>query len=93
MVGWVWLQNIRAPPPAHLACVSHTETLCGVYTADILCLYSRYIMSIQQIYGLYIADEQVVECQNWTKIMKSGPNQVRMARFGIIFNQNGSYRV
>ena len=33
------------------------------------------------------------ECQNLDKIMESGPNQVHVAAFELIFNQNESHRV
>ena len=42
----------------------------------------------------YVEDQQhIVECQIWLKIMKSGPNQVHMARFGLIFSRNQSHRL
>ena len=81
------------PPRTSGLCVFHTETLCVCHRDTVWCLYSRYIVSIQQIYSVYTADIQVAECQIWPKIMKSGPNQVHMARFGLIFNQNRSHRV
>ena len=95
------------PPATWTVCLPHRDTVClpqrhcvvsiqqiySVYTADTQCLYSRYTVSIQQIYGLCIADMQVAECQIWTKIMKIGPNQVRMAPFELILHQNRSHSV
>ena len=47
------------------------------------------MVSIQLIYVLFIYKN----ASFWTKIMKSGPNQVHMAPFEVILKQNGSYRV
>ena len=86
MVGWVWLQNIDAPPPptrpAHLACVCSTQRHC--------------VVSIQQIYNVYTADIWIVntaECQIWKKIMKNYVKQVQTAPFGLIFDLGESFGV
>ena len=53
------------------------------------------VVLIQQIYSLYIANVQVVqigECQFWREIVKSDPEQVHMAPFGLIFIQDGSHK-
>ena len=48
---------------------------------------------IKQLYRFYRAYIQVEDCQIWDKIMEFGPNQVHMAPFGLILNQNRSHMV
>ena len=94
MVGWVWLQNIREPPPPPAR--PHTWPVCVPHRDTVLSLYSRYTVCIQQIYSVYTADIWIVntaECQIWRKIMKNELNQVQMAPFGLIFDRGESYRV
>ena len=93
MVGWVWLQNIRAPPPPP---APHTWPVCVPHRDTVLSLYSRYTVCIQHKYSVYKADIWIVntaECQIWRKIMKNALNQVQMAPFGLIFDRGESYRV
>ena len=71
-------------------------TVCVPHRDIVLSLYSRYTVCIQQIYNVYTADIWIVntaECQIWRKIMKNELNQVQMAPFRLIFNQDGSYGV
>ena len=92
MVGWVWLQNIREPPPP----ARTPGTVCVPHRDTVLSLYSRYTVCIQQIYSVYTADIWIVntaECQIWRKIMKNELNQVQMAPFGLIFDRAECYRV
>ena len=51
-----------------------------------MCLYAAHIVSLCNTYSVSTGCEQ-------PKNMKSCPNQVRMAPFGLILSQNESYRV
>ena len=50
-------------------------------------------MSEENKYCVFRTDIQVSECQIWDKIKEICPNQVHMARFGMILCQNPSHMV
>ena len=77
-----------APEYSRTAAAARTSGLCVFHTETLCVCHRECVVSIQQIYSVYTADIQVAECQIWPKMMKSGPNQVHMAWFGLIFNQN-----
>ena len=91
---WGW--SSCEPPAARRPPARPPGTVCVPHRDTVLSLYSRYTMCIQQIYNVYTADIWIVntaECQIWRKIMKNELNQVQMAPFGLIINQDGSYGV